>query len=151
MAQNVANFVRGRINFATKSIWKRIYSCDGLCRKHKFCHIFEPFSILYFLFDHMKNFNLITWKKKQILPHFTPNGFFKIRKILNGKNFTYFAANFCPEFRENPNYNRIRCCWWQLNVDLIQTNIFNKRMIENLVSKNAKSSNCNYILFGFKQ
>ena len=32
-----------------KSVWKSIYSCDGLCSKHKFCHIFEPFFILYFL------------------------------------------------------------------------------------------------------
>ena len=40
---------RGGINFATKSIWKRIYSRDGVCWKHKFCHIFEPFYILYFL------------------------------------------------------------------------------------------------------
>ena len=45
----ITDIVRGGINFATKSIWKRIHSCDGVCRKHKFCHIFEPFYILYFL------------------------------------------------------------------------------------------------------
>ena len=46
---NSIGYVRWGINFATKSMQKRIYSCDGLCSKHKYCHIFEPFYILYFL------------------------------------------------------------------------------------------------------
>ena len=45
----------GSINFATKSIWKRIYLCDGLCRNLP--HIR---AVLYSLFslrksDHIKN------------------------------------------------------------------------------------------------
>ena len=36
------SWIRGGINFTPKSIWRRIYSCDGLCRKHKFYCIFEP-------------------------------------------------------------------------------------------------------------
>ena len=59
----ISNRIRDGINFATKSIWKRIYSCDGLCSKHKFCHIFEPLCILYFLSE-----TLITWER-QILLH----------------------------------------------------------------------------------
>ena len=33
--------LRGGTNFTTKSIRRRIYSCDRLCRKLKFYHIFE--------------------------------------------------------------------------------------------------------------
>jgi len=55
----ISNRIRDGINFATKSIWKRIYSCDGLCSKHKFYYIFEPFPILY-LFSLFISETLIT-------------------------------------------------------------------------------------------
>ena len=41
--------IRRGINFTTKSIWRTIYSCDGLCRKTKFYYIFDQwiFGILH--------------------------------------------------------------------------------------------------------
>ena len=68
----------GCINYTTKSIWKRILSCDGLCSKHKLYYIFEPFGFIYFPSE-----TLITWKntnfttsKTQIILHFRVTFFF---------------------------------------------------------------------------